>query len=219
MVLFGYSQLRFFPIWLVVIVEEMAKPDLHTIHIHNFADLMHWLPFALLFLSTYRVSLLKAHNQGRGFFWVVCYPSYCVQSCVVHQQEIGKLEDVCAQTGKSLGNLEVTVLASSPWQEHPVLRSHWNHSKSSQNGCHFLSWVFSVPSRHLPLKANVLMHLWKCLQFFLVRGTISWDLDLMGHAAVSWLFWQMLPPSDTDTEPSATVGRLCRWPVEESLPF
>lgn len=55
-------------------------------------------------------------------------PLYHIQSCVVHQQEIGKLGDVCAQTGKSLGNLETTVLASSSWQEHTVLRSHWNRS-------------------------------------------------------------------------------------------
>lgn len=53
---------------------------------------------------------------------------------------------------------------------------------------------------------------------FPCQGKISWDLDLMGHTAVSWLFWQMLPPRDTDTEASATAHRLCRWPIEESLP-
>lgn len=68
MVLFVYSQLRLFPVWPVVIVGEMAKPDVHTIHIYSFADLMNWLPFALLILSTYRVSLLKAHDQRREFF-------------------------------------------------------------------------------------------------------------------------------------------------------
>lgn len=127
-VFFEYSQLRLFPFWPVVIVGEMAKPDVHTIHIYS-PDWMHWFPFALLFLSTSRVSLLKAHDQRREFFWVGVLPlctAYKLEWSI--SKRLGSWKDVCAQTGKSLGNLEVTVLASSSWQELTVLRSHGNRS-------------------------------------------------------------------------------------------
>lgn len=81
---------------------------------------MHWLPFALLFLSTYRVSLLKAHDQGRGFFWVVCCP-FVLRTKLCGPSARGCLCSDWEITGKLRGDrIGIFTLARAPSFKKPL---------------------------------------------------------------------------------------------------